>query len=150
MNKDVLLSIRGLHFASPDDETIPIEVISPAQYYFRNGKHYIMYEELPDDRLGLLKTKIKISDNVVEVTKSGSSTTHMQFEKGKKTMTCYSTPFGSLMLAITTNTIHLKERDDQLSLKVDYLLEANYESVADCHLEIQVSDKNPEHFSLES
>lgn len=150
MNKDVLLSIRGLHFAGPDDNAVPIEVISPAEYYFRNGKHYILYDELPDDHSGLLKTKIKISNDIVELTKSGPSTTHMQFEKGKKTMTCYNTSFGSLMLAITTNTIQLKERDTELSLKVDYLLEANYEPVADCHLEIHVSDKNPEHFSLES
>ena len=50
MTKDVLLSISGLHYdvagVTEEDENEPIEVITPAAYYFKNGKHYVIYDEV--------------------------------------------------------------------------------------------------------
>ena len=45
MTQDVLLTISGLHdmaFANPEEneENEPIEVITPASYYWKNGKHW--------------------------------------------------------------------------------------------------------------
>lgn len=149
MNKDVLLSIRGLHFTDSDDNSTPVEVITPAEYYTRNGKHYILYQELNEDQSGNTKTKIKIADDYVEITKKGVSSTNMLFEKGKKNMTCYTTPFGSLMLAVNTSHITFSQEESQLSLQINYLLEANYEPVADCTLELHVTEKDAALFSLE-
>ena len=44
MTQDVLLTISGLHdmaFADPEEneENEPIEVITPASYYWKNGKN---------------------------------------------------------------------------------------------------------------
>ena len=50
MTKDVLVSISGLHQDAisdlPDEENEPIEVVTPASYYCKNGKHYVIYDEL--------------------------------------------------------------------------------------------------------
>ena len=48
MTKEVLLTISGLHYDSlPDeDENEPIEVITPATYYLKNVKHYVIYDEM--------------------------------------------------------------------------------------------------------
>ena len=50
MTRDVLLSISGLHYevadAAGDEENEPIEVITPATYYYKNNKHHIIYEEV--------------------------------------------------------------------------------------------------------
>ena len=43
MTKDVLVSVRGAHIA--DGETNNLEVITAGSYYFKNGKHYIIYDE---------------------------------------------------------------------------------------------------------
>lgn len=148
MNKDVLLSIRGLHFTEPDEDAEPVEVITPAEYYMRNGKHYILYNEIAEDPSGNTKNKIKIDDTGVKITKKGLSSTEMLFEKGKKNHTCYNTPFGSLMLSIITNQIDFQEEDSQLSLTIDYMLEAEYEPVADCRLKLRVVEKDSSLFSL--
>ena len=47
MTKDVLLSIKGLQIGE-NEQNDTIEVISPGDYYFRNGKHFFMYEEVMD------------------------------------------------------------------------------------------------------
>ena len=44
MTKDVLVSVRGAHIA--DGETNNLEVITAGSYYFKNGKHYIIYDEI--------------------------------------------------------------------------------------------------------
>ena len=44
MTKDVLVSVRGAHIA--DGETNNLEVIMAGSYYFKNGKHYIIYDEI--------------------------------------------------------------------------------------------------------
>lgn len=149
MNKDVLLSIRGLHFTEGDEDGTPVEIITPAEYYLKNGKHYILYNEISEDTNEITKAKIKIDNNCVEITKKGASSTNMLFEKGKKNLTCYNTPFGSLMLAINTNQISFSKEENQLSLRIDYFLEANYEPIADCKIELHVTEKDANLFSLE-
>ena len=47
MTKDVLISISGLHFE--DDENETVEVVTPGNYYFKNNKHYLLYDEYLDD-----------------------------------------------------------------------------------------------------
>ena len=60
MTKDVLLSISGLHqdvtgIEAQGDEpgNEPIEVIAPANYYEKNGKHYVIYDELVEGIPGI-------------------------------------------------------------------------------------------------
>lgn len=150
MNKDVLLSIRGLHFASSANASEPVEVITPAQYYLKNGKHYILYDEFDEDHTEVTKVTMKITDLSVEISKKGMVTTSMLFEKGQKNVSYYSTPFGSFMIGIVTDRIDFKEEESEFSLNIDYLLEANYEPVSDCSLEVHITDKDSGRFSLES
>ena len=45
MTKDVLITISGLQIAD-DTSAQPVEVITSGEYYCRNGKHYILYDEV--------------------------------------------------------------------------------------------------------
>ncbi len=66
MTKEVLLSISGLHYdvftGTEEEENEPIEVITPASYYYKNGKHYIIYEEVVEGLPGTIKNKVRISE----------------------------------------------------------------------------------------
>ena len=87
MTKEVLVSISGLHMAvndmeSNDDE--PIEVLSSGTYYFKNGKHYVFFEEVSEGMPGVTKTQIKWKEGeLLEVSKKGLSNVHMIFETDK-------------------------------------------------------------------
>ena len=65
MTKDVIVSISGLHMDMMStgfkDEEDTIEVVTPANYYCRNGKHYILYDEVLEGMAGTIKNKIKIT-----------------------------------------------------------------------------------------
>ena len=85
MTKDILVSISGLQ-VSPEMESDTVEVISPGEYYYRNDKHFVVYEEAIDGKTETVKNMVKLSKDCVEVTKKGPARIHMIFEKNKKNM----------------------------------------------------------------
>ena len=135
MTKDVLVSISGMHMnilTEQKDEDEEIEVVTPASYYCRNGKHYIIYDEVVEGTPGTIKNKIKISgDSVVEIMKSGLSNAHMVFEKNRKNLTYYRTPYGQMLVGLNTRNMEIRVADDEIDVRVDYELDVNHEPFAD-------------------
>lgn len=148
MDKDVLIHVRGLQMMDAEDEQEPIEIVVPGEYYFRNGSHYLRFEEVLDDSAKPTINYIKMSPKGLEVRKKGLVDVHMVFEQGKKNMTYYSTPYGTLQMGIAATKLELDENDTSLSMKVDYALEMNQEHMADCCLAIQAQSKNSGSFIL--
>lgn len=148
MNKDVLIHVRGLQLMETDDEQEPIEIVVPGQYYFRNGSHYLRYEEMLDDSAQTTINYIKMSSEGVEIRKQGQVNVHMVFEQGKKNKTFYNTPYGTLQMGIAATGLELKESEDDIQMKVDYALDMNEEHVADCYLTVQAQSKDSDEFVL--
>ena len=148
MNKDVLIHVRGLQLMETDDEQEPIEIVVPGQYYFRNGSHYLRYEEMLDDSAQTTVNYIKMSSEGVEIRKQGQVNVHMVFEQGKKNKTFYITPYGTLQMGIAATGLELKESEDDIQMKVDYALDMNEEHVADCYLTVQAQSKDSDEFVL--
>ena len=148
MNKDVLIHVRGLQLMETDDEQEPIEIVVPGQYYFRNGSHYLRYEEMLDDSAKTTVNYIKMSSEGVEIRKQGQVNVHMVFEQGKKNKTFYNTPYGTLQMGIAATGLELKESEDDIQMKVDYALDMNEEHVADCYLTVQAQSKDSDEFVL--
>lgn len=123
MDKNVLIHIRGLQMMEPTDEQEPIELVVPGQYYFKNGSHYLRYEELMDETSAEPTVNyIKISSKAVEVRKKGLVNVHMVFERGKKNMTYYSTPYGTVEMGIAATGVMIEESENGIDMKVDYAL----------------------------
>lgn len=143
MTKEVLVSIAGLQYELEGEEAI--EMISAGEYYFRNGKHFILYEEILDegskDTTAMVKCTLKISETQVEVIKKGPAAVHMIFELGKNHMTYYSTPYGDLLIGITTNSIHINEQEKRIDVELTYGLDMNYQFISDCNLTIAIVAK---------
>lgn len=149
MDKNVLIHIRGLQMMEPTDEQEPIELVVPGQYYFKNGSHYLRYEELMDETSAEPTVNyIKISSKAVEVRKKGLVNVHMVFERGKKNMTYYSTPYGTVEMGIAATGVMIEESENGINMKVDYALEMNEEYVADCYLTVSAQSKASGEFRI--
>ena len=129
MQKEVLIHVRGLQMMDAQGDQEPIEIIVPGQYYFRNGSHYLRYEELLDETAEPTINYIKVSGKGLEVSKKGLVNVHMVFEQGKK-------------------NLELTESEENLQIKADYALDMNEEHVADCYLAIQVQPRDCKDFVL--
>lgn len=149
MDKNVLIHIKGLQMMDPTDEQEPIELVVPGQYYFKNGSHYLRYEELMDETSAEPTVNyIKISSKAVEVRKKGLVNVHMVFERGKKNMTYYSTPYGTVEMGIAATGVMIEESENGIDMKVDYALEMNEEYVADCYLTVSAQSKASGEFRI--
>ncbi len=142
MTKDVILTISGLHYdvsMEQDDQNEPLEVITPASYYLKNEKHYIVYDEIVEGIPGTIKNKIRITgDSILEIMKSGISNTHMVFEKDKIHMTQYETPYGEFMVGTYTRDMKVTENENRMDVYVNYVLDINGEEAADCNIKIKI------------
>lgn len=159
MTKDVLVSISGRHIdimTEPEEnpEALEsgrdaIEVVTPASYYCRDGKHYILYDEVLEGMAGTIKNRIKITGtDTVEIVKSGLSSSHMIFEKNRKNLTYYRTPYGQMLVGVNTRNMEVSVNDDRINVLVDYELDVNHEPLADCKIKLDIISKNSGEFSV--
>ena len=148
MEKEGLIHVKGLHMMDAPEGDEPIEIVVPGEYYFRNGSHYLRYEEMLEDHGDPTVNYIKISPKGMEVRKKGQVNTHMVFEQGKRNMAFYTTSFGTLEMGISATNLELKESDSRLDMKVNYSLDLNQEHVADCCLDIHAQGKSAAGFVL--
>lgn len=148
MDKEVLIHVSGLQTMDAEGDQEPIEIVVPGEYYFRNGIHYLRYEEILEDFAEPTINYIKISPKGMEVRKKGVVNVHMVFEQGKKNMTYYTTPYGTIEMGIAATNLNLEENDSGLNMKVDYALDMNQEHVADCYLAIKAQPKNCKDFTI--
>ena len=147
MTKEVLVSIRGLQFDG-GAENEPVEVITSADYYKRNGKHYIVYDEVMEGSTKTTKNIIKLGQESLDITKRGTANVHMMFEKDKKNVTYYYTPYGSLLIGIDATKIDVTETEQDIDVKVEYALEINYEHIANCTIAMNIKSKNAGNFKI--
>ncbi len=141
MNKDVLITIKGMHFDS-SNMADDVEVIQPGQYYKRGDTHYLVYDEPLEGSELVSRNMLKFNDMSLSVTKKGPFSASMLFEESVKNLTNYSTPYGSVVIGLDTHNIALTDSDDVLKLDVNYSLDINYEFLADCNISIEARNSD--------
>lgn len=153
MTKEVLINISGLHMGATQEDDIeqesPIEVLVPGNYYFKDGKHYLFFEERIEGFQEVTKSQIKWQGNdYLEVTKKGLTNMNMVYEKNKKTQCFYNTPYGQLNLGIFTSDIVVNETEEDIDIRVEYAMDANHQLLAECTICINVKPRESKKFSI--
>lgn len=136
MTKDVLITISGMQML--DEEDVDVEMVTRGDYYQRNGKHYILYDEVMEGFEGKVRNVIRVSSDSVDIIKQGAANARMQFEKNKKNLSCYTTPLGDLMIGVQANRISIDEGQNHLKINVEYSLDINYQHASECNISVNV------------
>ena len=127
MEKDVLISIRGLQYLMDEEsgEQEPVEVMTTGSYYKKNGHHFLIYDEATEGFDMMTHNMIKFTENALEVRKRGLIDVHMIFEEDKKNISFYHTPYGMINMGVAATKVRMKETPDQILLKAEYALDIN-------------------------
>lgn len=141
MDKDVLIHVRGMQIIDAEAGTEPIEIIVPGQYFFRNGNHYLRYEEQFEEFGEPTINYIKMTPHSLEVQKHGPVNMSMIFEEGRRDMSIYSTPFGTFQMGIVATSLDMNADDTGIHIQVEYSLEINDEHMSDCSVTIEALPK---------
>lgn len=135
MTKDVLITISGMQF---DIEDEPIELVTAGTYYLKNGKHYVLYEEQPEDNGPITKNVVKFHDGHFEMTKKGGNNSFLMFDQDQKTSTLYQTPAGPVQIDVITHELSMVEKEEEIQVNVRYALNMNYNFISECEVTFKV------------
>ncbi len=123
MKKDIIISIKGA-FGDEAGENDDMELVTRGNYYEKNGKKYIVYDEsevtgFPEGT----KTMLKIDGRTVTMSRNGRGGTFMVFESGKKHMGHYETPYGSFTVSTTTDKMKVDIGEKKGNIAIDYFVD---------------------------
>ena len=151
MTKDVIVTIRGLHYLLGEDGSEePLDVMAPGKYYEKNGCQYLIYDEVLGEDGETTNTLMKFTPEKVEVRKRGAVDVHMIFEVNRKNLAIYQTSLGLIHMGVAATDIRVTQQEELICLQVEYALEMNEKYVGDCIIDIQIRPKEYARHSLES
>lgn len=139
MTDKVILSIKGVQHEFGEDGTT--EMITTGNYYFKNGKHYIVYDETIPETGEQVSNTLKMTSERIDMIKHGRFGTHMVFEANTKNMSLYPTPYGMMEVCFNTFSVNVNEESDLICAQTEYALEINDQFISDCTIEICVRSK---------
>lgn len=134
MTKEVLITIEGQQLGHDEE---PIIVTSPGTYHFRNGRHYIQYQEILTDSGAISNNTIKISPSHILLSKKRTNhISQMEFALNEITQTRYQTAYGDLSFDIRTDSIAVSEELEKIEVTMNYSLSTNDAHVSDNRISI--------------
>ncbi len=155
--KTCRLIITGRQYLPEDTEPVVTVQEVCAEYFCRNGIHYLFYQEQPEGCQDVLKTRVKRKGGTVEICRQGGAGSSMIFEAGRRYRTQYPTPFGALLLDIVTESVETEDDAEAASgngagengngwpdVRIRYLLENQETVVGEYELSIRTLPENCE------
>ena len=88
---------------------------------------YILYKEQSTQT----STTIKASENGVSIKRAGAMNGHLQFDKEKTTRCLYGTPYGNMLIDITTTNIEVYLLEKGVKIYIEYTTMMDGEKVSD-------------------
>ena len=71
-----------------------------------------------------------------------------EFEKNKKNLTYYQTPYGQMLIGVNTRHLQVDFEEGKIAAQIDYELDVNHEPMADCKIRMNIVSKDSGKFSV--
>lgn len=123
METNAVITLTGKQ--TIDGESDQYELTTLGRYLKKGDKYYISYEGSELTGYENTTTTLKVKEGYISMIRFGATSTQMVFEKEKKYIGYYETPFGNLSVGVTTNSMSVDIDDDGGEIKLDYMIELN-------------------------
>jgi uncharacterized beta-barrel protein YwiB (DUF1934 family) len=142
MNKDVQITIQGLQIME-NEENESVKTNAKGTYYEKGGSHYVLYDEPFDEYGNPIRSRIKFNDSErrLQMHKSGPVETDMLFEIGRRNISNYKTPYGTMHIGVKATGMEFNKEADRMVIVVDYEMDVDGEYLADCNININIESQ---------
>lgn len=119
------------------DQNEKAELTTTAEISGTADDYTIIYEEQSEELRGCTTTVHVENSDKVTITRSGAYNTEMKMEKGNRTLCCYNTPVGQIMMGIHTTAVRSEyEEGRKTILDFSYSLDFNNELLSKNRIKI--------------
>lgn len=126
MEKDVIISIKGTQIGE-DQQPDVIELVTEGRLEHSDIQGYTLsYQETELTGLEGTLTTFQVEGDRITLMRVGGVSSQMVFEKGRRHLSMYDTPYGSMVVGVNTRTMKadLSERGGRI--EIDYALEIDH------------------------
>ena len=135
MKKKAIISVSSKQ--KIDDNDI-IEVVTPGDFYEKDGLYYAVYKETEISGMKGTTTTLKISNDKFFIIRIGSTSAKMEFDPKAKSVSLYNTPYGTLELRIETKVLNVHIDEKGGDIEVDYNLSVSGQTPYNTQLKINI------------
>ena len=117
MKRKAVISILSNQVPKNDDS---IEVLTPGSFNKEKNFYYAIYDETEISGMKGTTTRLEIYPERISLIREGTTNAKMEFEKNKRYLSLYNTPYGVLELHILTKELNVRMGDDGGEVFIDY------------------------------
>ncbi len=138
--KKYLISIIGEQIL--DGESDKVEVLTTGNYMMKKDHCYIGYKEYEENNPNYYSDNlIKVENDIVTISRKGSTKSQLMLEKGKRHQCIYQTPMGDLMIGVYTKSMKNTLTEKGGTLEVSYTLDFNTDLVSENSFKVTIEEK---------
>ena len=127
--KDVVISIRGTqHSFQPGEEAQgpeSVELVTDGRYEYGRDASWFTYQESEITGMEGTVTTFRVEDGLVTLTREGSVNSQMLFQKGRKHVFLYDTPFGAMTMGVDTQQLRTETDEHGGQLDIVYSVDVD-------------------------
>ena len=141
MEKAVVISVRGMQ---KFENTAPdvVELVTEGKLIRAGSTYTVTYEESEVTGMEGAVTTIIVEGEQVTMMRLGEFSTQMVFQEGRRHLSMYSTPYGTMEIAVDTRHL-LAEMDDRGGdIEVDYAIEVDHVMTGRNIFKISIKEAN--------
>lgn len=144
--RDVIITIasrQDFEGCEPDR----IDLVTAGRLYRRGGKYYISYEESELTGMEGTRTTIKLEEQQVTMTRTGTHPAQMLFAKNRRHVGLYHTEVGSLTVSTHTSQLENTIGENGGCLAINYTIEIDSNLAGTHCFEMDVRPSDAAHMS---
>lgn len=121
MKKDILVTISDSH--TTEDNTDSYEMSTRGTFDGDDFNYVVEYDEQYDELKGCHTVMTVKDGKCVTIVRTGSYSSELTIERGKRHSCEYNTPFGSMLMGISAQKVKSKIENGKGSLKLQYTID---------------------------
>lgn len=139
MTKDVMISIRGLQ-EYEDQDADAIELVTAGTLTTTEDGYHLSYEETALTGMEGTITNFQIGPRQVILTRTGAICSEMVFELGRRHLSLYATPYGTLEVGVAARSVRSTIGETGGELEINYAIDIDHALAGENTFHIQVKE----------
>ena len=142
MEQQIILSVRGQQIYDNQQQPEVTELVTEGTWeQTGDGQITLRYEETELTGLEGTSTTFHIVPGCVTLIRQGQLNSEMVFEEGRRHLSMYATPYGTIAIGVNTHKMTLDLTDGLGEVEIHYSLEVDHAVMSENLFQISVRPK---------